>query len=160
MPLVSLPDPYLSDALHDGPLMAAARLARPARLAAGPRAEDADQIDLVHRWRWRIPLHHSPNGGHLAGDAKARARQSAKHAAMGRATGFPDLIFVRPFTCDGTRFSGLAIEMKKRDGVPSDLRDDQRAWLLIMRQNGWMAEWCRGYHEADRLLELAYGDVP
>lgn len=41
-----------------------------------------------------VLIHHSPNGGHLAGDREARFKQVGARKGDGMKTGFPDLIAI------------------------------------------------------------------
>ena len=62
-----------------------------------------------------------PNGGFRI------RREASMLKAEGVKSGVPDLlIFSVP---DGGDFRGVALEMKRANGKPSDLRKSQRAWL-------------------------------
>jgi hypothetical protein len=148
---------YASADLPDGQDMAQARIDRPTRLRLGCPSEDADLIALVAAWRDTLRLHHSPNEGRLPGDDRARMRAAAKRKAMGLSSGWPDLYVAERVVVGGVVVAPFAVvELKRRDGVRSDLRDDQAAWLLHFRRIGAVAEWCRGFDEADRLLRRLY----
>lgn len=66
-----------------------------------------------------VLIHHSPNGGHLAGDKMARWRQVGALKGDGMKTGFPDLIAIWN---RGVAF----MEVKRPKYTPSDVSDDQR----------------------------------
>lgn len=66
----------------------------------------------------RVLVHHSPNGGHLAGDASARFRQVGALKGDGMKVGWPDL------TCVWNH--GIAfMEVKRPRYCPSDISPDQ-----------------------------------
>lgn len=136
----------------DGPLMAQCRLPDDLRLALGGGSEDSDQRRLKtyldargHLWQ------HTPNEGERDGVERGAA------LARGLKRGVPDVMIYDPFQWQGVTYYGLAIELKVSSATPSDVRDDQRRWLRNLRARGWMAEWCRGYGEATRLIARAYG---
>jgi len=65
-----------------------------------------------------VLIHHSPNGGHLAGDKLARFKQAGALKGDGMKPGFPDLI------CFWNH--GVALMEVKRPGyTPSDVKDEQ-----------------------------------
>jgi hypothetical protein len=66
-----------------------------------------------------VLVHHSPNGGHLAGDREARFKQVGALKGDGMKTGFPDLIAVWNH--------GIAFMEVKRPGyTPSCVSPQQR----------------------------------
>jgi len=137
---------------EDGPLMALCRVPDAMRLMLGGRSEDSDQGRLASYLDARAALwQHTPNEG----QRDAAARGAALRRGLKR--GVPDAMIYDPFTWGGTRYSGLAIELKRADATPCAVSDDQRLWLANLRARGWMAEWCRGYTEAERLIARAYG---
>jgi hypothetical protein len=88
------------------------------------------------------------------------ARRSPALAAMlkaqGMSAGAPDLlIFTRPPLRPDAR--GVAIEMKAGKGKATDM---QTAWLLALREQGWVAEVCNGASEALELLASLGYRVP
>lgn len=136
----------------DGPLMALCRLPDARRLLLGGGSEDSDQRRLAtlldargHLWQ------HTPNEG----ERGASERGSA--LARGLKRGVPDVMIYDPFTFAGVQYAGLAIELKRSDETPSSVSDAQRLWLHRLRDRGWMAEWCRGFAEAEALVRRAYG---
>jgi len=86
----------------------------------------------------------NPSRG-LAGRAKGRGAQS----------GFPDLLIL-----DGppdTNAVGVAIEMKRPDGKPSEVRPEQRAWLEKLEERGWVTAVAFGCVDAvEILVSLGY----
>lgn len=65
-----------------------------------------------------VLIHHSPNGGHLAGDREARFKQVGALKGDGMKPGFPDLLCVWNH---GVAF----IEVKRPGYRPSDVSPDQ-----------------------------------
>ena len=90
-----------------------------------------------------------PNGGFRV------RREAAMLKAEGVQKGMPDLlIFTPPPDSD---YVGVALEMKRRDGRQSDLREDQRRWLEKLESLGWKTIVGRGAMDAiQKLKELGY----
>lgn len=133
---------------EDGPLMARLRLSADVRLALGGGSEDSDQRQLARMLdSMGLLWCHTPN------EQKRDERERGAALARGLKTGVPDVLIYRPHP----GFVGLAIELKRSDATPCDVRDEQRLWLSRLREAGWMAEWCRGYSEAVALVRAAYG---
>lgn len=65
-----------------------------------------------------VLAHHSPNGGHLAGDRLARFKQVGALKGDGMKTGFPDLIVI---WAGGIAF----LEVKRPKYSPRDVGNDQ-----------------------------------
>ena len=87
-----------------------------------------------------------PNGG------KRAKRTAITLKAEGVSPGVPDLLIVDPAPRGG--YVGVALEMKRADGVPSDVSADQREWLAKFAARGWFA--CVGYGADDALLKLRW----
>lgn len=49
-------------------------------------------------------------------------------------------------------YHGIFIEMKRKDGVKSDLSKHQKSFMEFAIEQGYKAEWCRGWEEAKELL--------
>lgn len=82
------------------------------------RAVQRSILEMMGRAFPRVFVHHSPNGGHLAGDAAARFRQVGALKGDGMKTGFPDLIAIWNH--------GVAFMEVKRPGYsPSDVSPKQ-----------------------------------
>jgi hypothetical protein len=78
----------------------------------------------------RVLVHHSPNGGHLAGDREARFKQVGALKGDGMKTGWPDL------TCVWNH--GIAfIEVKRPKFTPSCVSKDQRAIHVTLAEMGF-----------------------
>lgn len=112
--------------------------------------EEAEQRALMDWLRLQHPeafehTCHVPNGG---GRSKAEA---GIFRALGVKGGVPDVLcFVKR-----GEFSGLALELKRRDAPLSAVSRDQAEWLTRLRANGWSVAVARGFDEA-RALFAAY----
>jgi hypothetical protein len=94
-----------------------------------------------------------PNGGHRNPIVGARLK------AQGVKPGVPDiLIFTPPRGMFG--IVGVAIELKRANGVPSDLTPEQKQWLRDLEAVSWCAGAMYGADDAIRKLEPLYGPVP
>jgi hypothetical protein len=125
--------------------------------------EAQEQMAVVQWWQRYAPtkgldprlLCCSANGAILAGDARRRAMQMNKLKKMGLVPGDPDL-FLR--VNRGKTFSGLFIEMKRRNWVmPAPGKGDahfreQRVMLALLR-NHYCASFCAGADEAISLIK-------
>lgn len=75
-------------------------------------------LAMIGRSFPRVLCHHSPNGGHLAGDRTARFKQVGALKGDGMKVGFPDLICIWNH--------GLAfMEVKRPRYCPSDVKPSQ-----------------------------------
>jgi hypothetical protein len=90
-----------------------------------------------------------PNGGYRT------QREAGMFKAEGVQKGMPDLlIFTPPPSGD---FVGVALEMKKRNGKQSDLRESQRKWLSTLEDLGWKSIVGWGAMDAiEKLKDLGY----
>lgn len=136
----------------DGPLMARLRIPDALRMPLGGGSEDSDQRALARLLdSMGLLWQHTPNEG----SRSATERGAALSRGLKRGT--PDILIFDPFALECGAYSGLAIELKRSDATPCAVGDDQRLWLSRLRDCGWMAEWCRGFAEASRLIRAAYG---
>lgn len=94
---------------------------------------------------------HTPNEG------RRNWRTGHSLRAQGMRRGVPDvLIFALPSM--GGDWRGVAIELKREDGVPSDVSEDQRQWLAHLEACGWLTKVCFGADQAIKWLQsLGYG---
>ena len=81
-------------------------------------------------------------------------RASSIHQAVaakksGMKKGYPDIFL--PVAARG--WNGLFIEMKRRDGVASDVSPEQRQWLADLTEQGYQAVIAFGWEQAARLIE-------
>lgn len=117
--------------------------------------EEAEQI-LLFQWRdiavKTIPelrwLHSSLNGVPLSPGLASKMRR------MGMTRGVVDVFL--PIVRGG--YAGLYIEMKRRNGVESDLSASQKEFIVFAREQGYRAEWCKGWIPARDLI-LEYLEV-
>ena len=107
--------------------------------------EHVEQCHVV-AWFWaqypklRKRLFAIPNGAHLAGTPRQRAAKMARMKAEGFRVGVSDLFLMEP----RGGFAGLFVEMKRRNAVPSDISDDQEAFIADARAAGYRAEAAKG----------------
>jgi hypothetical protein len=95
---------------------------------------------------------HVPNGGNR------NAITGAKLKRQGVKPGVPDvLIFDDPKIKSVKAAVGIAIELKKAGGVPSDVRDSQKEWLNELALRGWLIKVAFGADEAINFLESLEG---
>lgn len=132
-------------------------IARLARVKAVGIPSEHEEQTALFEWA-RYATRHFPELGLLHaipnGTAATSGREAARAKCAGRRAGVPDLCL--PVARQG--FHGLYIEMKRRDGVPSDLSQEQRLWLVKLTEQGYRAVMCPGC-EAARAEILNYLDV-
>jgi hypothetical protein len=90
--------------------------------------------------QWMV---HVPNGG------KRDARTAAIMKGQGVKRGVPDIVLFHPVG----GFAGLAIELKRADGKPSDLTPEQRDWVGHLREANWYTAVCFGANDAIYVIE-------
>lgn len=94
---------------------------------------------------------HVPNGGNR------NPITGAKLKRQGVKPGVPDvLIFdslVKRFYNGAYRAKGVAIELKKTNGVPSDVRNSQQNWLDDLEERCWLTKVAFGADDAIDFLE-------
>lgn len=90
-----------------------------------------------------------PNGG------KRSARTGAMLKAEGVKAGVPDLCLMYP--CKG--YHGLFVELKKRNGKPSDISPAQQKWINKLNQGGYLAKVAYGAKEAVQII-IDYLEMP
>jgi hypothetical protein len=83
-----------------------------------------------------------PNG------ARTSMRTAKKLKAEGLKKGIEDIILLVPRAA----YHGLLIELKKADGVASDVSPDQRAWHSVHRARGYCVDVCFGWEQARESL--------
>lgn len=93
---------------------------------------EASEQAALFRWlrRHRVAAFAVPNGGLRPGRGGLSLR------AQGVERGIPDLLIIDrpPYRLD---FVGVALELKRTNGKPSDLRPEQREWLERFDERGW-----------------------
>ena len=138
----------------DGPLMARLRVADGLRLALGGGSEDGDQRRIKTLLDAKGVLWE-----HTANEGKRDDAARGSVLARGLKKGSPDIKVYQPFVFEGVSYAGLAIELKRTDATPCAVADEQRQWLSRLRDCGWMAEYCRGFAEASKLIVAVYGQA-
>lgn len=129
--------------------------------AAPIPSEYQEQAAVIEWWSAYAPtkgidvrlLMSIPNGSFLAGDAQKRGIQMRRLKATGLRVGVPDLLLAvtRPY------FSGLWMEMKRRDGKPSP---DQVEMIDLLRRQDYNAVICLGANEAIRAIRAYLDPLP
>jgi len=100
-------------------------------------------------------LYAVPNG------ATTSRQEGSRLKAEGLKAGVPDIVLPVARVLDGRLYTHLYIELKRRDGIPSDLSDRQKWWLERLTREGAYATWCRGNHEAqETILNYLAGERP
>lgn len=88
---------------------------------------------------------HVPNGGHR------HPIVAAKMKAAGVKPGVPDVLIFERSEYDGTRYSGLALELKVGKNVCGA---HQKAWSERLQRNGWKVAVCRDLDEVLGVLRV------
>jgi len=84
-----------------------------------------------------------PNGGGRS------AREGGRLKAEGVKRGVCDIMLPVP----SGSYHGLFIEMKRRNGVPSNVNKDQKDFIEFVKSQGYCAEVAFGWEQAVRILE-------
>lgn len=90
-------------------------------------------------YRW----FHVPNGGYR------NQIQGAKFKRQGVKKGIPDIVVPVP----RKPYHGLIIELKRVNGVASDVKAEQKDWLRWFRAQGWSAHVAFGFEHAKQITE-------
>lgn len=78
----------------------------------------------------------------------AAIRQAQKLKAEGRKAGVPDVFL--PVARGGSH--GLFVEMKRGDGIPSDVSREQREWSAALMEQGYLVRTCYGFEQAREVI--------
>ena len=84
---------------------------------------------------------------HIPNESKSKPQYRAKMKRMGLVSGMPDIMIFEP---SGGYF-GLAVELKRRYGKPTD---NQIACLEWLARSGWYATWTRSFDHYKKLVDL------
>lgn len=114
--------------------------------------EDVEQIkfnlwfddflwDKDYRW------FHPANGG------SRTLAEGSKFKRMGVKAGVPDIIV--PMASKS--YHGLVIELKRRDGRPSDVRAEQKDWLAWFKRHNWANHVAYGFNHAKEIVMDYFG---
>lgn len=85
-----------------------------------------------------------PNGSYLHGDVAKRAIQGGALRAQGVKAGVMDVFIEIPVA----PYHGLRIEFKRKGGIPSDVSEEQAAWIMRLRSRGYDVRICFGLDSA------------
>lgn len=83
------------------------------------------------------------------------AKQVSLSKQAGYHTGWPDIFVAEPLGA----YKGLFIELK-RFADPAAVTASQRRTILALRQRGYYARVCRGYHQARLVFDLYMNECP
>jgi hypothetical protein len=131
--------------------------ARPFRLTA-PNASEREEQAALFRYaaiqarrddRWAF-LNSSQNGLQAAS-----IQQAARAKAGGMKKGYPDVFL--PVASGG--WHGLFIEMKRKNGVPSDVSPEQHEWLWRLLEQNYQAVVCFGWEQAVKQIHDYLGAI-
>lgn len=93
------------------------------------------------RWGYLFAI---PNGTSASSMAEA-----VKAKKTGRKRGVPDMFLPIPKHQDGQVLAhGLFIELKRRDGRPSDVAPEQTKWLTLLAEQGYQTAVAYGWNDA------------
>ena len=114
--------------------------------------EHAEQVALCQWFHLQYPslrgrLIAIPNGGHRNKATAARLK------AEGVRAGVLDMFLL----VARHGYHGLWIEMKRRDGVPSDVTDEQRDFIKTAQAEGYSAHVCYGWDKASEVIRIYLG---
>lgn len=120
--------------------------------------EAAEQKALVEwlelkRWTFTATAQATPAGSVRGGKWSPHFATLKKNRALGVRRGFPDLAI---FTPRGVAF----VELKRRNGVPSDLSLEQHHWLYALESSGIPCAACCGAEEAIAFLTAVEKGTP
>lgn len=123
---------------------------KPFRLTA-PRAMEHQEQAALFQWAAvearrdpRLLLLNASQNGLRA----SSIQQAAQAKKCGMKKGFPDVFL--PVAARG--WNGLFIEMKRKDGVASDVSPEQRQWLADLTAQGYRAVVCFGWESAVKTI--------
>lgn len=122
---------------------------RPFRLKAPHALERVEQEAL---FRWASVMERNDPRLALLNASLNGVRLSPHQAVMakkgGMKKGYPDVFL--PVAANS--WNGLFIEMKRKDGIPSDIKKEQRNWLTDLETQGYRALVCFGWEEAAKAI--------
>ena len=124
---------------------------------ASPKECD-EQAALVEwlelkRWTFTATAQATPAGSMKGGKWTTHFGTLKKNAKLGVRKGFPDMAVITP---RGVAF----VELKRRDGVPSDLAPEQVRWLEALESSNVEAAACCGAAEAIAFLTAVEKNAP
>lgn len=113
-------------------------------------SEHAEQAAL---FRWAAVMAPSRPGLELLfaipnGMAASSLKEARKIKREGMRPGVVDTCLPVP----RGRYHGLFLEMKRSNGVPSDLTANQRWWIERLTAQGYLATWAPGWEKASQII--------
>jgi len=141
------------------------------RVRSRDNPEYHEQAEVVRWLKLNYPdvLFNSSPGGVRYGNSRDAAIRGAMMKRAGAKKGFPDIAIYEPKQVRVRRkgpkgnilieqeVHGLFIEMKPKDGTPSDYKPEQREWAGELRRRGYRAEVCYGAAEAKKIIRAYMG---
>jgi len=118
-------------------------MASASRRSPSELSEQIALADVLDRARPRLDWFHVPNGGYRNRQEAVMLRRSGVKA------GVPDVVILTPAL---GAIRGAVVELKRKGGVPSDVRPDQIAWLDRFRAVGFVPVVAYGWKDAVRQL--------
>jgi hypothetical protein len=101
------------------------------------------------KWMFAIP-----NGGARTPSVAARLKATGvKPGVADICLPVPSRVRVSTESVVEEKFSGLFIEMKRKDGRPSDVKPEQREFIRFVVAHGYYAEVAFGWLEAVMIIE-------
>lgn len=120
--------------------------------------ESRHQMSVVAyaRAKWpEVPIVCSTGGKKMSGKAQwQRMKQGSINKKEGYEPGTPDLFF----SAARRGFHGLYIEMKDEGEPPSSCSDEQKAFILRAKAQGYEGVFCFGDKQAIKILDWYFGD--
>ncbi len=109
-----------------------------------PQAKEEPEHMALAAWldKQGVLWYHPPNGG------KRSLNEGYKLKLMGVKPGVPDICI----TMARKGFHGLYIELKAIGGTQSDVRQEQRAWLTRLAQEGYKTAVAYGAEQAKAIV--------
>ncbi len=84
---------------------------------------------------------------HVPNEGKRSPAERGRLLAAGLKRGVPDVIIIRPVK--------VALELKRLNGVPSDVTSEQTAWLMDFAVAGFITGVAYGWRDAQAQLRAA-----
>lgn len=94
-----------------------------------------------------------PNAGGYTGGYRSNIARVRSMLQEGVKPGIPDIFCAVPHN----GFSGLFIELKRRDGRPSDVSAEQSSWLIALEMKGYCVSVCFGADDAIATVKAYLG---
>lgn len=130
-------------------------MTKPFKLTA-PRALEHQEQAALFQWA-AIEARRDPRLLLLNASQNGLRASSIQQAVLakkcGMKKGFPDVFL----SVAANGWHGLFIEMKRKGGVPSDISDEQRGWIIALLEQRYWAVVCFGWEQAVAQIEMYLG---